>query len=103
MNVKKGDTVTIITGKDSGKKGKVLKVIPDANRVIVEGVNKVKRHQKPSRSLPQGGIMQKESPLHASNVMMLCNKCSKPTRGAKKTLDNGQKVRVCKQCGEILD
>jgi large subunit ribosomal protein L24 len=103
MYIKKGDTVTVITGKDSGKKGKVLRVIPDNNRVVVEGINKAKKHQKPSRSLPQGGILQIESPLNASNVMLLCNKCNKPTRAAKKVLDNDQKVRVCKHCGEVLD
>jgi large subunit ribosomal protein L24 len=103
MNIKKGDTITVITGKDSGKKGKVLKVIPTDNRIVVEGINKAKKHQKPSRSLPQGGILQIESPLDASNVMLLCKKCNKPTRGAKKILDNGQKARVCKQCGEIFE
>ncbi len=103
MNIKKGDTVTVITGKDSGKKGKVLRVMPADNRVVVEGINKAKKHQRPSRTLPQGGILQIECPLNASNVMLLCNKCNKPTRGAKKVLDNGQKARVCKQCGEVLD
>jgi len=103
MNIKKGDTVTVIAGKDAGKKGKVLKVFPTDNRVVVEGINKAKKHQRPSRSLPQGGILQIESPLNVSNVMLLCNKCNKPTRGAKKVLDNAQKVRVCKKCGEILD
>lgn len=103
MDIKKGDTVTVITGKDSGKKGKVLRVIPDDNRVVVEGINKAKKHQKPSRSLPQGGILQIECPLNASNVMLLCNKCHKPTRAAKKVLDNDQKVRVCRHCGEVLD
>ena len=103
MNIKKGDTVTVIAGKDAGKRGKVLKVVPADSRVVVEGINKAKKHQRPSRSLPQGGILQIESPLHVSNVMLLCNKCNKPTRGAKKVLDNAQKVRVCKKCGEILD
>ncbi|NLN88267.1 MAG: 50S ribosomal protein L24 [Syntrophomonadaceae bacterium] len=103
MYIKKGDMVTVITGKDSGKKGKVLKVIPADNRVVVEGINKAKKHQKPTRSLPQGGILQVESPLNASNVMLLCTKCNKPTRGAGKILDNGEKARVCKRCGEVLD
>ncbi|MEA4926698.1 MAG: 50S ribosomal protein L24 [Syntrophomonadaceae bacterium] len=103
MNIKKGDTVTVITGKDSGKKGKVLRVMPAANRVVVEGINKAKKHQRPSRTLPQGGILQIECPIDASNVMLLCNKCNKPTRGARKVLDNGQKARICKQCGEVLD
>ena len=103
MYIKKGDMVTVITGKDSGKKGKVLKVIPADNRVVVEGSNKAKKHQKPTRSLPQGGILQVESPLNASNVMLLCTKCNKPTRGAGKILDYGEKARVCKRCGEVLD
>jgi large subunit ribosomal protein L24 len=103
MYIKKGDTVTVITGKDSGKRGKVLKVIPAENRVVVEGINKAKKHQRPSRSLPQGGILQIETPLNASNVMLICNKCKKTTRGATKVLDNGMKARVCKQCGEVLD
>ena len=103
MYIKKGDMVTVITGKDSGKKGKVLKVIPADNRVVVEGINKAKKHQKPTRSLPQGGILQVESPLNASNVMLLCTKCNKPTRVAGKILDNGEKARVCKRCGEVLD
>ncbi|MBC7075431.1 MAG: 50S ribosomal protein L24 [Syntrophomonadaceae bacterium] len=103
MHVKKGDTVVVITGKDVGKKGKVLRVLPKENRVIVEGVNRVKRHQRPSRAIPQGGILQIEAPLHASNVMLLCTKCKKPTRVGKKILDNNEKVRVCKKCGEIID
>lgn len=103
MHIKKGDTVLVTTGKDAGKKGKVLRVIPIKNRVVVEGVNRVKKHQRPSRTIPQGGILKIESPLNASNVMLVCNKCSKPTRLAKTFLDNGEKVRVCKKCGEIMD
>lgn len=103
MNIKKGDTVMVITGKDTGRKGKVLKVEPEQNRVVVEGINRVKKHQKPNRSLPQGGILKVESPLNASNVMLLCNKCNKPTRVGQSILDNGSKVRVCKKCGEVLD
>jgi len=103
MNIKKGDMVQVITGKDSGKKGKVLKVFPRENRIIVEGVNRVKRHQKPSRAIPRGGILNIESPMNVSNVMLLCNKCNKPTRVGKKILDNNEKVRVCKNCGETLD
>ncbi len=78
MHIKKGDTVQITTGKDAGKKGKVLKVIPRTNRVVVEGANRVKKHQRPTRALPQGGILKIESPLHASNVMLVCNKCHRP-------------------------
>jgi large subunit ribosomal protein L24 len=103
MKIKKGDTVMVITGKDSGRKGKVLKVVPEQNRVVVEGINRVKKHQKPNRSIPQGGILKVEAPLNVSNVMLLCNKCNKPTRVGHNILDNGSKVRVCKQCGEVLD
>jgi large subunit ribosomal protein L24 len=103
MNIKKGDTVLVITGKDTGRKGKVLKVIPKDKRLVVEGVNKAKKHQRPSRAIPQGGILQIEAPLNVSNVMLLCTKCNKPTRIAKKILDNGIKVRVCKNCGEVVD
>ncbi|MDD2585978.1 MAG: 50S ribosomal protein L24 [Syntrophomonadaceae bacterium] len=103
MHIKKGDLVLIMAGKDAGKKGKVLRVIPDAHRVVVEGVNKVSKHQRPNRSFPQGGILKIENPLNASNVMLLCGKCNKPTRVGKKILDNQEKVRVCKKCGEVLD
>jgi len=103
MNIKKGDTVLVITGKDTGRKGKVLKVIPKDKRLVVEGVNKAKKHQRPSRAIPQGGILQIEAPLNVSNVMLLCTKCNKPTRIAKIFLDNGSKVRVCKNCGEVVD
>jgi len=103
MNIKKGDTVLVITGKDAGRKGKVLKVIPKDNRVVVEGINKAKKHQRPSRAIPQGGILQIEAPLNVSNVMLLCTKCNKPTRIAKRFLENGTKVRICKNCGEVLD
>lgn len=103
MRIKKGDNVLVIAGKDAGKKGKVLRVLPKANRVVVEGVNRVKKHQKPTRALPQGGINRIESPLNISNVMLLCGKCNKPTRVGAKFLDNNEKVRYCKKCGEILD
>lgn len=103
MSIKKGDTVLVITGKDAGRKGKVLKVIPKDNRVVVEGINKAKKHQRPSRAIPQGGILQIEAPLNISNVMLLCTKCNKPTRIAKRFLENGTKVRICKNCGEVLD
>ncbi|MDH7497088.1 MAG: 50S ribosomal protein L24 [Syntrophomonadaceae bacterium] len=103
FKIKKGDTVEVIAGKDLGKRGKVLRVIPDTNRVVVEGVNRARRHQKPTRALPQGGILNVESPLHISNVMLVCSKCQKPTRVGHKFLDNGTKVRACRQCGEVID
>lgn len=103
VHVKKGDTVVVITGKDAGHKGKVLSVFPKTQRVIVEKANIVKRHTRPTRSMPQGGIIEKEAPIHSSNVMLFCNKCNNATRVGKKILDNGSKVRVCKKCGEVLD
>jgi large subunit ribosomal protein L24 len=103
MRIKKGDIVLVTTGKDAGKKGKVLRVLPGQNKVVVEGINRVKKHQKPSRAIPQGGILRIETPMNASNVMLLCNKCDKPTRIGSKVLDNNEKVRVCKNCGEIID
>lgn len=103
MRIKKGDIVLVTTGKDAGKKGKVLRVLPGQNKVVVEGINRVKKHQKPNRAIPQGGILKIETPMNASNVMLLCNKCDKPTRIGSKVLDNSEKVRVCKNCGEIID
>lgn len=103
IHVKKGDTVQIISGKDAGKKGKVLSVEPSKSRIIVEGINIMKRHTKPTRTNPQGGIMEREAPIHSSNVMVYCSKCKEPVRINKKVLSDGQKVRVCNQCGEELD
>lgn len=102
MKIKKGDTVMVITGKNAGKKGKVLDVNPRDKRVLVEGVNKVKRHQKPTQAMPQGGIIDKEAPLHVSNVMVMCGKCSAPVRVGRKE-SGGSRVRYCKKCGNILD
>ena len=102
VHVHKGDMVLVISGKSAGKRGKVLEVFPAKSRVVVEGVNKVKRHTKPTRSMPQGGIMEKEAALHSSNVMLYCSKCNNPTRVSKKILEDGSKVRQCKKCGEVL-
>ncbi|MBE3585281.1 MULTISPECIES: 50S ribosomal protein L24 [Desulfofundulus] len=102
LHVRKGDTVLVLTGKYAGKRGKVLEAQPAKGRVIVEGVNIVKRHTRPNPRMPQGGIVEKEAPIHASNVMLVCNKCNNPTRIAKKFLEDGRKVRVCKKCGEEL-
>jgi large subunit ribosomal protein L24 len=102
VHVRKGDTTLVIAGKNAGKKGKVLRVIPENSKVVVEGVNVVKRHTRPTQKLPQGGIMQKEAPIHSSNVMLFCSKCNSPTRVGKKILDNGEKIRICKKCGEAI-
>ncbi|MBP5312297.1 MAG: 50S ribosomal protein L24 [Clostridia bacterium] len=100
LNIKKGDTVLIITGEDAGKKGKVLKVIPETQRVVVEGRNKVTKHRKPRNQRDSGGIVEQEASIHVSNVMVVCPKCGKATRtGIKLTGDKSKKVRVCKECG----
>ncbi|ABB14726.1 50S ribosomal protein L24 [Carboxydothermus hydrogenoformans] len=103
LKVKKGDMVLVIAGKDKDKKGKIVQVLPKENRVVVEGVNIVKRHTRPNPKLPQGGIVEKEAPIHVSNVMVICPSCGKPTRVGKKFLADGKKIRVCKKCGESLD
>lgn len=103
VHVRKGDIVQVMRGKDAGKKGKVLEVQPKRNRVIVENVNKVKRHTRPTQSAPQGGIIEKEAPIHASNVLLVCGKCNRPTRLGKRFLEDGKKVRYCKKCGEVVD
>lgn len=102
QKIRKGDTVVVLTGKDKGKKGEVLKALPKENRVIVQGVNMVKRHQRPT-ALTQGGIVEKEAPIAVSNVAHLDPKDDKPTRVGFKFLDDGRKVRYAKRSGEILD
>jgi large subunit ribosomal protein L24 len=103
LHVKKGDQVVVITGKDKGKKGTVLQAFPTENRVLVEGVNIVKRHTKPNQVNPQGGIIEKEAPIQASNVMIVDPKTGAPTRVGKKILADGTKVRYAKKSGESLD
>jgi large subunit ribosomal protein L24 len=102
LHVKKGDTVLVLSGKDKGKKGKIIAVVPDDRKVIVDGVNVVSMHKKPRKQGDVGGIIKKEAPLYASKVINVCPKCSKPTRLSHKILPNGEKVRVCKHCGEDL-
>jgi large subunit ribosomal protein L24 len=103
VHVKKGDQVAVVSGKHKGKRGKVLRVMPEDNRVIVEGVNMVKKHQRPTQKIMQGGIIDKEAPLSASAVMIWCTKCQEPSRTGVKVLDNGKKVRTCARCGDVLD
>jgi len=100
--IKKEDLVMVIAGKDKGKRGKVLRVFPQKNRVMVDKVNVVKRHQRPTQT-SQGGIIEKESPIHISNVMLICPKCGESTRVGYRFLQDGRKVRSCKKCGEIID
>lgn len=101
--IKKEDKVKIITGKDKGKIGKILKVVNKTNRVIVENINIVKSHQKPNMKNPQGGIISKEAPIDFSNVMLMCNHCMAPIRIKMQTLEDGKKVRVCPKCKETID
>jgi len=101
-HVKKNDLVMVMTGKDKGKTGKVLSINKKKDRLIVEKVNMVKKHVKPSQK-SKGGIMEKESSIHVSNVMTYCEKCTKPIRTGKKILEDGKKVRFCKKCQEVLD
>jgi large subunit ribosomal protein L24 len=102
-HIKKNDTVKVLAGKDKGKNGKVLRVIPKKDRVIVEKINMIKRHMKPNQQTRQGGILEKESPIHISNLMLICSKCTDPTRVGYKILDDERKVRYCKKCQEVLD
>ena len=102
LHVKKGDTVVVLSGKDMGKQGKIITAMPKVGKVIVEGVNKVKRHSKPSLKVPNGGIITKEMPLHACKVQLVCPACNKPTRVGHKDV-NGKNSRVCKKCGEVIE
>ncbi len=101
FKIRKNDRVQVITGKDRGKVGKVLRVIPRTSRAIVEGVNIVKKHQKPTPG-SQGGIIEKEASIHISNLMLICPKCTDPVRVGYKILEDGSKVRICKKCGEVI-
>ena len=99
MSIKKDDLVVVLSGKDKGKQGKVLAVLPSESKVIVEGVNIATKHKKPTSQTDQGGIVKKEAPIYACKVQRVCPKCNKPTRAAHKLLADGKKVRVCKKCG----
>lgn len=103
MHVKKGDEVVVIAGKDKGKKGRVLTAFPTDSKVLVEGVNMVKKHARPSQQNPQGGILTQEAPIHVSNVMIADPKTGAPTRVGKSILNDGKKVRIAKKSGEAID
>ncbi|MGA1796032.1 MAG: 50S ribosomal protein L24 [bacterium] len=100
--IRKDDTVYVITGKDKGKTGKVLRVLPKKGRAVVENINFIYKHMRPSQQLQQGGIIKREGPIEITNLMPVCNKCSKPTRVGFTVLEDGRKVRVCKKCGEVM-
>ena len=103
-SLKKNDNVVVISGRDRGKRGRVLRVIPDKARVVVEGVNFIKRHTRPN---PQrnimGGIVEREAALAAANVQLVCPECSRPTRVGRRLLDDGRRVRVCRKCDGVVD
>lgn len=103
MNIRKNDTVMVIAGRERGKTGKVLKVMPEEDRVLIERINLVKRHTRPRPPRQAGGIVEKEAPVHISNVMVMCDKCNAPVRVGRKLLADNRKVRVCRRCGEHLD
>jgi large subunit ribosomal protein L24 len=102
MHVKKGDQVLVLSGKDRGKRGKVLRSYPDEGRVMVEGINIVKRHTKPKQRV-QGGINEQPAPIQSSNLMVICPACKAPSRLGTKQLKDGTRVRACKKCGENID
>ena len=102
LNIKRNDIVMVIAGKDKGKTGKVLKVIPDENRVVVEHINIVKKHKKAKSQTQPGGIMNIEAPLNRSNVMLYCSRCQKGVRFGTKMSKENKKVRFCKKCGEVF-
>jgi len=101
--IKKDDKVKVVTGKDKGKIGKVLKVMKKKNRILIENINMVKRHSRPSAKNKQGGIIEGEAAIHWSNVMLMCNKCITPVRMRTQRLEDGKKIRVCRKCNEAVD
>ncbi|MCL5024602.1 MAG: 50S ribosomal protein L24 [Nitrospirae bacterium] len=103
LGIKKEDTVLVIAGKEKGKKGRVLSVRPSKSQVTIEKVNIIKRHMKPSRKYSQGGIIEKEAPVHRSNVVLVCPKCNTPTRITSVVMQGGGKARACKKCKEVID
>jgi large subunit ribosomal protein L24 len=102
LSIKKNDTVLVVTGKEKGKKGRVISVNPAKSKILIERINIIKRHMKPSKKYSQGGIIEKEAPLHISNVMLVCSKCNKPTRIGNTVLSDGKKARICKKCKEVV-
>ena len=103
MKIRKNDTVLVVAGKDKGKKGKVRFAYPKDERLIVEGVNYIKKHTKATGNVRQAGIIEREALIHVSDVMLLCNKCNKPARVGSRFLEDGKKVRICRSCREVID
>ena len=103
LDIKKNDTVMVSSGDEKGKKGRVIAISSEGSRLFIENVNMIKKHMKPNKQFQQGGLIDKEAPLHMSNVMFVCSKCDKPTRLGNKVLETGRKVRACRKCGEVID
>jgi large subunit ribosomal protein L24 len=103
LSIKKNDTVVVIAGRERGKRGRVLSVYPQKDRLLIEKINIIKKHMKPTRKQTQGGIIEKEASIHMSNVMLICPKCNKTTRIGNSILQDGRKLRICKKCGEVID
>lgn len=103
MKIRKNDTVLVIAGRDRGKKGKVRTAMPKKERLLVDGINMIKKHARPTGQARQAGIIEREAPIHVSSVMLLCEKCGKPARIGRRLLADGKKVRYCKACGEVVD
>jgi large subunit ribosomal protein L24 len=102
VHIRKGDQVEIVTGREIGKRGKVLKVFPPKKRALIEGLNLIKRHTRPTQKSQQGGIVEKEGSINISNLMLVCSKCDKRTRVGYKRLEDNRKVRLCQRCGEEI-
>jgi large subunit ribosomal protein L24 len=103
MQIRKNDNVLVVSGKEKGKKGRVIAVYPATNRLLIEKLNMIKRHTRPNQQLRQGGIVEKESPISISNVRLVCTKCDKPTTVTRQTQGDGPRSRVCKECNEVID
>jgi large subunit ribosomal protein L24 len=103
MKIRKNDTVLVISGKDKGKKGKVRFAYPDEEKIMVEGINIIKKHSKAKGQVRQAGIIEREAPISISNVMYLCSKCNHPSRVGFSTLEDGRRVRICRACGEVIE
>lgn len=103
MMIKKNDNVMVISGKEKGKRGRVIAVYPSTNRLLVEKLNMIKRHTRPNQQLRQGGIVERESPISAANVRLICSKCDKPTAVSRQDQGGDARVRVCKTCNEAID
>lgn len=103
LNIRKGDTVVVISGKDKGNKGKVIKTIPTAGKIVVEGINMVSKNLRPTQDMPQGKIAKRESAILASKVMLICPSCHQPTRVAHRLVEGNKSIRSCRVCNETID